>query len=51
MEDQVCKMIQDKVANIAFINDGSMDSYKIKGLTDKMLVPNCIEKFDNNINS
>jgi hypothetical protein len=34
VEDQVSKMIQDKVANIAFINDGSIDSYKIEGLTD-----------------
>ena len=34
-------MIQEKVANIAFINDGSMDSYKIEGLTDNILQPNC----------
>lgn len=39
VEDDVCKLIQDKVANIAFINDGSMDSYKIEGLTDKILIP------------
>ena len=39
VEDSVCKMIQDKVANIAFINDGSMDSYKFEGLTDNLLVP------------
>lgn len=47
VEDQVCQMIQDKVANIAFINDGSMDSYKIEGLTDKLLIPNEIETIDN----
>ncbi len=40
VEDSICGMIQDKVANIAFINDGSMDSYKIEGLTDKILIPN-----------
>ena len=41
VEDDICKMIQEKVANIAFINDGSMDSYKIEGLTDNILQPNC----------
>lgn len=51
VEDEICKMIQDKVANIAFINDGSMDSYKIEGLTDKILIPNGIEKINDNINS
>lgn len=32
VEDQICEMIQEKIKNIAFINDGSMDSYKIDGL-------------------
>ena len=52
IEDSVCEMIKDKVANIAFINDGSMDSYKIEGLTDKILIPSNIEnieKIDTNI--
>lgn len=48
VEDEVCGMIQDKVANIAFINDGSMDSYKIEGLTDKLMLPETIEKIGNN---
>ena len=48
VEDSVCEMIKDKVANIAFINDGLMDSYKIEGLTDDTLVPtDCV---NNNIN-
>lgn len=33
VEDDICKLIQDKVTNIAFINDGSIDSYEIEGLT------------------
>ena len=51
VEDQVCKMIQDKVANIAFINDGSIDSYKIEGLTDKLMIPSGIEKITDNLTS
>lgn len=49
VEDQVCEMIKNKVANIAFINDGSMDSYKIEGLTDKLMIPNGIEKINDDI--
>ena len=48
VEDEVCLMIKNKVSNIAFINDGSMESYKIEGLNDEILIPNNIEK--NNIN-
>lgn len=49
IEDSVCGMVKNKVANIAFINDGSMDSYKIDGLTDDILNPTPIDKIDNNL--
>jgi len=49
VEDEVCKMIQSKVANIAFINDGSMDSYKIEGLTNNLLIPNGLDKIDDDL--
>jgi superfamily II DNA or RNA helicase len=49
VEDEVCGMIQSKVANIAFINDGTMDSYKIEGITDKLMIPNGIEKITDNL--
>ena len=45
----MCKMIQDKVANIAFINDGSMNSYKIEGLMDNVIVPNGILNINENL--
>ena len=51
VEDDVSKMIQSKIANIAFINDGSMDSYKIEGLTDNIMMPNGISNInENNLN-
>jgi len=51
VEDSVCEMIKDKVANIAFINDGSMDSYKIEGLTNDILVPKeCVNDISNSQN-
>lgn len=49
VEDEVCGMIQNKVTNIAFINDGSMEAYKIEGLTDKLMVPKSIEKISDNL--
>jgi len=48
VEDDISNMIQNKVANIAFINDGSMDSYKIEGLTDNIMVPNGISNINEN---
>jgi superfamily II DNA or RNA helicase len=36
IEDSICKNLADKIANIAFINDGSMESYNFKGLTDEI---------------
>ncbi len=36
IEDSICENIKEKIGTIAFINDGSMDSYNYKGLTDDM---------------
>lgn len=37
IEDSICENIKEKIGTIAFINDGNMDSYNYKGLTDKMV--------------
>ncbi len=36
IEDSICANVGEKIGTIAFINDGNMDSYNYKGLTDKM---------------
>jgi hypothetical protein len=36
IEDDICENVGEKIGTIAFINDGNMDSYNYKGLTDKM---------------
>lgn len=42
VEDDVCEMIKDKISNIAYVNDGSMDSYIFEGLTDDKVLPKSI---------
>ncbi len=34
IEDSICENIKEKIGTIAFINDGNMESYNFKGLTD-----------------
>ncbi len=36
IEDSICENIKEKIGTIAFINDGNMDSYNYKGLTDEI---------------
>ena len=36
IEDSICLNIKEKIGTIAFINDGNMESYNFKGLTDDM---------------
>jgi superfamily II DNA or RNA helicase len=36
IEEHICNTMKDKIENIAALNDGSTDNYKIEGLTDDL---------------
>lgn len=46
VEEGICNNMKDKIVNIALINDGNTDSYKIEGLTDDTIEDTKITEFD-----